>query len=178
MNNKFYLNEFEKEIWLYLDGTISPERKEFWNDKMREIPELRSFYKETVEALALYDQHSKLELSEEELDKMLGNSVRSGIWEKLRLLIQPLFGVRGEEPNLAKLAFGAVITAAAVVVLLLSNKPNTVKTLSNELLNWDDSELATDIQSIDTKIKYIENDDAREYILLNLHEGDWQRKQI
>lgn len=96
--------------------------------------------------------------------------------EHLFLKIKSIFHFGNESESLPpKMAFVTSLTIMAIVILLLSQKPNPVKEISNELFDWDDKTTTMQIQSISNTIFLVDNENLRNYIIYKLSQDKWNR---
>ena len=68
--------EFERESWLYLDGDLPNARMEYWDQKLKEYPDLNNFLEEYKNVSNLFVSHN-VELSDDKFDLMIDNAIRN-----------------------------------------------------------------------------------------------------
>jgi len=170
-NDDYIIEEFEKDIWLYLDNDLPPERMNYWNSQIQNKPEIRNKLMEVQNFLVDYNN-----LADENLDvlKFEGMIRKTTKQERLFSKITSFFKFNNESESLfPKLAFVTTLTIAAIAMLVLSQKPNPVNKISNDLLDWDDEITNTQIQNISNSISLIENDDLKNYIIYKTSLNKW-----
>ena len=170
-NDDYIIEEFEKDIWLYLDNDLPTERMNYWSNQIQNKPEIRRVLAETQGFLSEYSN-----LADEKLDKLKFERMIREVTYKEHLFskITSFFKFNNEsESLLPKMAFVTTLTIAAIVMLVLSQKPNPVNKISNDLLNWDDEITNTQIQNISNSISLIENDDLKNYIIYKTSLNKW-----
>lgn len=146
---------FENEGYLYIDKTLTDERIEFWRTHLRQCDYCRENLKITEEILS--DSSTKLlvDLDENVFNKMVENAVKKRKYDFAKWFhrnrIRQIYTV-------GKIAFASILVIAAVVVSLLSDKPNTLKSVSKELLDWEGKEIRTELNNIGSRIQLIRND--------------------
>jgi hypothetical protein len=165
-NTKHLVEQFEREVWLYLDNDLSPERMKFWNEKIIEHRELKSLLDENEKLIELYEKTPLNEFSEVRYSEIVSQAVKekntvSDFIQK----INPLKIEKGRIFSPVKIAFGGTMAAAAVVILLLSNKPNPIKNLSNEILDWNSEEISQQISEMSTSITLIRDDNFKDFLI-------------
>jgi hypothetical protein len=164
-NTKRLVEQFEREVWLYLDNDLSPERMKFWNEKIIVHQELKSLLDENKKLVELYEKVSLNEFSEARYSEFVSHAVKKK--NTLSDFIQKVNPFKIEKDrmfNPVKIAFGGVMAAAAIVILLLSNKPNPVKNLSNEILDWNSEGISEQISEVSTSISKIRDENFKEFL--------------
>lgn len=164
---KILKSEFENEMWLYLDGSLPRERKEFWDKKFLEYPELKVDLMETGKVLDAYNEFSDDDILDSKFEVIVKNSTRQ---KKHRLM-----NFLRSDDKTVKLAFGGTLAAASIVILLLSNKPNPVKNISSDLLDWNPENINTQLNDIGKTILFIKDEDAKKYFQEKLANDKWTR---
>ena len=176
-NKSHIIKEFEKEIWLYLDGDLLESRISYWNEKIENIPELLDMLNETKQVLNIYDSSVLNDVDDPAFEKMLNRAtVRGTLLEKVKRFMSALNspGVSGES-NVNKIAFGGVLVIAAMVIFLLTDKPNPVKTISGDVFDWDAEAISEQLVDIHNFLSVAQNDKMREFILYKQTSDDWSR---
>ncbi len=169
--DNYIFEEFEKDIWLYMDNDLPNERVNYWNAQIQNCPELRRFLMETQNFLDDFSYLDDENLDELKFDEMIQEATKR---ERLFLKIRSFFKFSDDsESLLPKMAFVTSLTIAAVVMLVLSQKPNPVNKISKDLLDWDDEITSTQIQNISNSISLIENDDLKNYIIYKTSHDRW-----
>ena len=166
-NYEILKREFEKEMWLYLDDSLTPERKEFWNEKLIDFPELKNELDETEKALNIYNELVQDDLLDSKYETIITKSTEKKKNRFLKFL--------QTENRVIKLAFSGTLAAASIVILLFSNKPNPVKNISSDLLDWDAEKINTQIDDIGTTLLLIKDDEAKKYFQEKLANDKWTR---
>lgn len=163
---KQLIEQFEREVWLYLDNDLSPERMKFWNEKIVEHKELKSLLNENRKLIKLYKNVPLSEFSEVRYSEIVSQAVKkkntvSDFIQK----INPFKIEKGRIFSPVKIAFGGAMAAAAVVILLLSNKPNPIKNLSNEILDWNSEGISEQISEMSTSISLIRDENFKDFLI-------------
>jgi len=172
-NDDYIIEEFEKDIWLYLDNDLPTERMNYWSNQIQQNPEIRTKLNEAQSILTTYNNLSGVKLDNAKFEKMIQRATKQ---ERLFLKIKSFFLNKNESESLfPKMAFVTTLTIAAIVILVLSQKPNPVNKISNELLDWNDEITSTHIQNISNSISLIENDDMKKFILFKTTQGEWNK---
>ena len=168
---------FEEEVLLYIDKQLDPNRMKFWDGQVSLSPELRTVLNETLEVLNLYSAESLHDIAEPEFSKIVAAATKrrrvfGRIWNKLSGISnnENDFGI-----NSPKIAFGSLLVVASLVMLLLTDRPNTVKQISSELLDWDAEVIHEQMQEIDGGLSLIEDENLKKYLLYEMTKDEWSR---
>jgi hypothetical protein len=176
-NKNNLIRDFEKEIWLYLDNDLPESRMNFWNDNIESVPELLELLNETKRTLNIYDSNILSDVDDETFDSMLKKATAPAtLLNKLkRLLPGPTSVSDGSDANIQKIAFGGFIVIAAMVIFMMTEKPNPVKTISSDVLDWDADVITTQLSDIQNSLFLAKDDKMREFILYKETSDDWSR---
>jgi len=171
--DKHLIEEFEKEVWLFLDNNLPSERMSFWETQIRNNLVIKQKFEEIQNLISEYDAFPSEELEHTKFKAMISNATKR---ERLFPNLKSLFSSNNDsESVIPKMAFVTSLTIAAIVMLLLSQKPNPVKELSTELFEWNDEITTTQIQNISNSISLVDNENLKNYIMYNLSSDEWSR---
>lgn len=172
-NDEYIIEEFEKDIWLYLDNDLPPERMDYWNNQIQTKLEIQRVLTETQNFLTDYNDLADEKLDNLNYEKMVRTATKQ---ERMFSNIKLLFNFSNEsESLLPKMAFVTSLSIATLIILILSQKPNPVNKISSEFLDWDDEITTTQIQNISNSISLIENNDMQNYMLYKKTKEGWNR---
>ena len=172
-NDDYIIEEFEKDIWLYLDNDLPDERMNYWSIQIQNNPEIKTIFQETQSILTDYNNLDAEKLDNAKFESMILKATKR---EQLFLKIKSFFLSKNESNSLfPKMAFVTTLTIAEIVILILSQKPNPVNKISSEFLDWDDEITNTQIQNISNSISLIENDNMKKFILFKTTQGEWNK---
>ncbi|MCP5062553.1 MAG: hypothetical protein GY936_08830 [Ignavibacteriae bacterium] len=177
-DNKLLL-EFEKEIWLYIDKDLSEERIQFWTNAISKNIELQNLLESTNSITDLYNEVSDYNLGNEIFDKIIDKAIgKKGLLFKIKNYFLHLLD-QGEEHLFGKVAFASFLIICAIVVSLVSNKPNSVKSVTNvvksEILEWDPETVDNQIKKIETLLLLAKNDKYKKYYINKIASNQWDR---
>ena len=164
--------EFTNEMWLYLDGDLSDSKMQFWEDKIQENQELKKYIEEYEDISKIYGSKI-LNLDADKFNSMVDKAIgkKWNYWS-VKNIISNLFSTEMEFA-FGKIAFASVLIIGAVVVSLISNRPNPVVTLteniSSEILEWDADYVDTHINRLGNLLKVASDDDYRKYYKYKLN---------
>ena len=156
--------EFEREVYLYLDNDLSTDRKEYWKQHIVNCKTCSSLVSNVENVL---DQ-ARVELTEDLPDAKFDKIVEHAVQKKRFKIAEWLFpqGTAKEKYVFSlKLAVVGVLATIEVVISLTTNRPNAVKSISNELLDWEGEKVTSQINEIKNTINLI-------------HEDNWDRQII
>jgi hypothetical protein len=164
--------EFEREFWLYLDGDLSEERMKFWNNKLDEVPELRNYIEEYISVSNNYETVKNIELDSHKVNAMVSKAVnQNSLMSRIEHFFSNIF-TSEKEFSFGKIAFGSALIIGAIVISLISNKPNPVvnlsETINSELLDWDADFVDDQISKVGTLLKVTKDEEYRKYIKYKL----------
>ncbi len=164
------MQEFEKEMWLYLDKSLPKERMDYWEKQLEQNLELSRMFQETEETLSLYDSVITDDIKQESFERVI-NAVTK---RKKKFSLFKIITKSGvDEPSkhefvFAKIAFGVTLAVAAVVFLLISQKPNPVKNLSEDILDWDAESITNQISEVETSLLFLKDEKLKKYYMYKM----------
>jgi len=177
-DNKLLL-EFEKEVWLYLDKDLSEERMQFWENAIKENADLQNVLDSTNTFSAMYNESIDFNLENEKFDKIVDKTIsKNSLLSKTKIYFLQLLD-HGEEHLFGKVAFASFLIVSAIIVSLISNKPNSVKTVTNvvksEILEWDPQTVDNQIKKIETLLLFAKNDKYKKYYMNKIASNEWDK---
>ncbi len=164
-DGKMICKEFEKEVYLYLDNDLLTDRKEYWRQHIASCKTCDSL----ISDVEIILDKACVELTENLLDAKFDKIVEQAVRKKRFKIAEWLFpqGTAKEKYAFSlKLAVVGVLAAIAVVISLTTNQPNTVKTISNELLDWEGEKITLQINELKSKINLIHEDEWDKQIMI------------
>lgn len=171
--NDYIFEEFEKDIWLYLDNDLPEERMNYWEVQIQNNPDIKQKLEEYQNFLSIYNDLSAVEFNQQKFNVIIDKTIKH---EHLFSIIKSFFNFSNEHDFfIPKIAFVTSLSVAAIVMLILSQKPNPVNTISNDLLGWDDAISNVQIQNISNSISLIENDKMKNYMIYKSSQVKWNR---
>jgi hypothetical protein len=163
-DEKMICQEFEREVYLYLDDDLSAERKEYWKQHIDGCKTCSSLLSD----IEIVVKNAHEELAEDLLDSKFEKMVEKAVQKKRFKIAEWLFpqGTAKEKYAFSlKLAVVGVLAAIAVVISLTTQRPNTLKTISNEFLDWEGTKVNSQINELKNTINMI-------------HEDNWDKQMI
>ena len=157
--------EFEREVYLYLGNDLSAERKEHWKQHVANCKICSSLISEIEIVL---DQ-AREELVENLPDAKFKTMIENAVQKKRFKIVEWFFPQGTVKEKFAfslKLAVVGILATIAVIISLTTNQPNTVKRISNELLDWEGKKVITQINEIKNTINLIHEDEWDKRIMI------------
>lgn len=159
--------EFEKEVWLFLDEDLPEDRLEFWKQKLEEIPELNNYIKDYLLISDLYNANQNIDLDSLKFNSMIDVSINTNsFWQKVKRYFTGLLSNESEFV-FGKIAFGSLLIIAAIVISIVSNQPNSIvkmtNTINEKLLDWNADYVDDQIFKIGNLLKLTKDNDYRRY---------------
>ena len=156
------LEEFETEMWLYIDESLPDDRIKYWDVKIEEFPKLKEMLDESQNVLSLYDESAEYELNESKFNDMIkraaveSNKPLNNIKEFFYNRIFPFL-------SSYRLAFGAAIIVLFALLTFIIEKPNNNNVLPPSSLDWKGKSLSSKMESVDNSIRTIKTEETMEY---------------
>lgn len=147
--------DFENEIWLFTEQSLPHERIEFWNHHIQDCSKCSLVLKNEFALL----ETCKEELSEDVLDSKFDMMINRAVTSSKKLSLKRLWNIKEEFSIRTKVALISGLAVVAVIISLITPRQNPVKTVSNELLDWEGTKINSQIENIEDKIEIINNDE-------------------
>jgi hypothetical protein len=171
--NESMVEEFEKEMWLYVSGELPEVKTTYWNEQIKSSNKLKSILEESLSTIEKYNE-SLVDIDNSAFNRMVKNAVsKTGFAKKLKNLFA-FGGSRFEKPPILKIVFSGAIAAASIIILMLSTQPNPIKKAGNAILDWEGKDLNNKISAVQISIKLIGNDKWRDYMKYKIKNDEWK----
>ncbi|MBK7104983.1 MAG: hypothetical protein IPH62_06845 [Ignavibacteriae bacterium] len=159
--------DFEKEVWLYLDNQLDEKRKLFWDDKIENNLSLKNYMEEYISISNEYKFSNQVDIDENKFDLMIEKAIeKKSFVEKAKQIFSNIFASETEF-NFGKIAFASFLIVAAVIISIISNRPNPVnkfsKTINSELLEWNPTSIEKKINKVENLLKLAKDEDYKRY---------------
>ncbi|OGV27251.1 MAG: hypothetical protein A3J84_09235 [Ignavibacteria bacterium RIFOXYA2_FULL_37_17] len=166
-NEKTICKDFESEVYFYIDNELPADRSVFWKDHLSNCATCRSLLEEINVIVAAAGENISEDILDSKYDKMIENAVRQKKFSLSQLLF-PAGSFREKYSVSLKIAVVGMLAIIAFVVSLTTQRPNTVKTISRELLDWEGKKVNSQINEIKNTINLIHEDNwDKQMIMLN-----------
>ncbi len=161
-SSKVICEIFEIEMWLYIDKTLADEKMEFWRSHLRQCNTCKERLAQAEELVLNASENLLVEVDDIQFDAMISVAIR----KKRKNYIARLFERNKKKIiSAGKIVFASTLVIIAVLISLLSDKPNSVKSVSKEILEWEGGSIKAEIEKISNKIYMID-------------QNDWERQMI
>lgn len=154
--SKIICEIFELEMWLYIDKALNDERMEFWRTHLRQCTACKEKISQAEELVFSASENLLFEMDDNRFDEMISVAIRkkrknymSGLFERKKKKII----------SVGKIVFASSLVVVAVLISLLSDKPNSVKSVGKEILEWEGGSIKAEIENISNKINMINQSD-------------------
>ncbi len=172
-NGKLLCKIFDQEIFLYIDNALPVDRKELLREHLKNCDSCKKLLLETENVLSIAEEITEIDLSDDVFEKMINDAVKkkqNGYWNKFILIEKS----RKERfIHFGKISFASVLVIIAVVVSLLSDKPNTIKSVGKDILDWEGENISSQMDDIKKGIEFIQSQNMNtwdsETDLINRH---------
>jgi hypothetical protein len=159
--------DFEKEMWLYLDGTLTQDRREYWDRKIKDYPELKKLIEEYEKIAADYNSILEIKMDEDKFNSMIDQTIsKDNNLNKFKSLIQKIFS-SDSDFAFGKIAFASLLIVAAITITIISNRPNPMQNLSesinSKVLDWDADFVDAQISKVGDLLRISRDDEYRKY---------------
>jgi hypothetical protein len=156
---------FEAEALLFIDKDLQLERIEFWNDHLNNCSECKEYFSKIESVLNISEE----ELREELLDTKYNRMIERAVNQNRSKLFEWLFPKESEKGKIAialKIAVVSALTVFAIIISLMTNKPNPIKTVSNDFLDWEGAKVNRQISEVKDKIDVMSKSDWDKQVIL------------
>ena len=164
---------FEKEVWLYLDNELPEERQAFWDHKINEHQEFRNYLNDCLDIGNTYRSTININLNEDTYNLMIEKAIANNSFiEKLKVFFTGLISSEYEF-IFGKIAFASFLIVAAIIISIVSNRPNPVEqltnTINNQLLEWNPIYVDKKISKVENLLRLAKDDDYKRYTKYGLN---------
>ena len=178
--NKKVCKDFETDIWLFIEGTISEKEKTFWQEHLSSCFKCSNELNSVKELLSLYESLPEENLPDNSFNKMI-KIASSGENNILEETLHPSFKKTrslSEMFGFYKLAFGGTILAAAIILIFITffsdpKIPQIEKQIPRQLLAWDFPRFSDQLTSAENQILSLKTDEWDIYIIRKNNKEDW-----
>jgi hypothetical protein len=170
------LNQFEEEYLLFIDKDLPDERMLFWEQKIKEYPELLRYLEDYEYVFEIFNEAKKIHLDNhtcnEIVDKVI---IEKSLLSNIKNFISSFLSADGQFV-FGKIAFATLLIIGAIVISIISNRPNPVislsETINAEVLEWDAGFVDKQISKMGSLLKITKDDEYRKYYKYNLPAND------
>ena len=166
MNNdgKAICKEFQAEIFLYLSDELSIERRMFWKKHLLTCSDCKSEM-ETLIKISDALKEEAIDVGNLSFDKMIETATAKRGW--LQYFLKNRHNYDEKKSFYGKAALAGALATAAIIVSIITHQSIPVKNIPNNILDWEDTQVVSQIDDIKTRIQMIDDDkwDKEIYLL-------------
>lgn len=147
--NKDLCALFEIEVWLYISGELSAERKKAWDLHLEQCHECSALFKGNKELSAFYSENMTEDMLDSVFEKAIekaGSKLSLFDWFKYR------FADFSRSFAFGKIILGSALVSAALIIMFLSQRPNPVNRIADNISKWDDTSFNAKVEEISKSI--------------------------
>ena len=167
---------FKKEVWLYLEDSLSKSKNEFWNEHISGCVRCSSELEKIKEIESVYLTADVDDIDPEQFQSMINKAVKKRFPSIKEIFLgrypKSISGAAGEF-NLAKAAIGGAFIAAAIVFALILQKPEDTPLSRDKMLDWRGEQVNEQINRMETSLFIIRNKDWKEKLYELYLNGEW-----
>jgi hypothetical protein len=180
---KTICEEFEKEVFLFQEGSLSKERTELLEHHLGICRSCQAVYKDLTDVIGAYESLGKEDVGENRFNYMIRKSTDLEIlpWkfaQKRKSLVE-MFGFY-------RLSFGGAAVVAAMILIIISflREPSIDNKIPYELLDWNGDKIESKIEQIENQIISLKSNEWDIYFVRKNEKKSWNatlkniRKQI
>lgn len=169
---KTICEEFEKEIFLFQEGSLPEERIELIEHHLGICRSCQAVFKDVRDVITAYESLAKEDVDENRFNYMIRKSMRSeilsGKYVQKRKSLVEMFGFY-------KLSLGGAAVVAAMILIIISflREPSIENKIPYELLDWNGDKIESKIEQIENQIISLKSDEWDIYIVRKNEKESW-----
>ena len=178
--NKKLCEEFENEMWLFIDHSLEEERNKFWQNHLVSCSDCSSLLKISSETIEQYNRVPLDDLSDDSYEKII-STVTADI-ERIEHIVMPIKGNRSlfEIFGFYKLTFGGALVAAAIIFLFITfindpKIPEIKKVIPKQILAWNDKQTTDRLEKVGDQIYSLKTDEWDIYFIRKNKKENWNK---
>lgn len=176
------LNQFEEEYLLFIDKDLPNDRMLFWEEKIKEYPQLLQFIEDYEYVFNSFNEADKIKLDSQAYNEIVDKVIiEKSFSSNIKKFISSFLSADGQFV-FGKIAFATLLIIGAIVISIISNRPNPVvslsETINSEVLEWDAGFVDKQISKMGSLLKITKDDDYRKYYKYNLPANDVDKNII
>ncbi len=151
--NKDLCRIFENEVWLYISGEMDPDRKKSWESHLPGCPACTGLLESNLKISELYSSNTEEDLLDSVFDNMI---VKATEKKSFAGHLKESLTSWNSSFSFGKAVLGSTLAGAAIIIVLLSQKPVPVQNIPDVQAKWDDPEIKTRITEITSAIRKLD----------------------
>jgi len=176
MSTKIQCEEFEREVFLFVDDVLSNKRVKLIEHHLEDCDICKSVLEDVKVTTAAYDALPLNDVDESSFSRMINNTTKclsmpeidkKNLSPKGRSLVE-MFGFY-------RLTFGGAAVAAAIILIIISflREPGLEKGLPIDILDWHGDNITSRIERIENRILSLQSDEWDIYIVRKNKKENW-----
>jgi len=169
---KMICDEFDKEVFLFHEGSLSRDRMELIEYHLGICKSCLSIYKDFEDLIAAYENFPKEDIDPNKFNYMVRKAttpeIRPGKYVQKRKSFVEVFGFY-------RLGFGGAAVVAAMILIIISilKNPSVENKLPSELLDWNGDKITSKIEKIENQIISLRSEEWDIYIVRKNEKANW-----
>lgn len=169
---KIICEEFEKEVFLFQEGSLPKERIELIEYHLGICQYCQTVFKDLTDVIDTYESLPKDDVDESRFNYMISKSLSPdtlpGRYVQKRKSLVEMFGFY-------KLSFGGAAVVAAIILIIISffSEPGIENKIPYELLDWNGDKIENKIEQIEKQIISLKSDEWDIYIVRKNEKESW-----
>lgn len=144
---------FENEVWLYISGEMSADRKKMWDGHIELCGVCSELLRSNREIEEIYVSNSETDMLDSSFERILAAATKKEpVSKKLTGTIKEF----GSKFTFGKIVFGTTVAAASLIALLVTYHPAPEVKKPAEAIKWDDTEVTSKISEISKAINKLD----------------------
>lgn len=176
MNIKELIEQFEIEVWLYLDNDLSESRKLFWDEQINLNPQLNEILKDAEITNSLMQKETSVpELSETKFNEILDKTIQ----KKQKIFFVDFLKRNSIDKNISNAKVLVMTAAAAAAIALMIILPEKTTENIDEALNkyaWKSQPVEEKIDKINYQFENIKEKEFNQQVFTNYNISGWDMK--
>jgi hypothetical protein len=172
MQHKKILEDFEIEMWQYLDNSLTGERRKYWLQLINSNMELQQMLEEAKETFEKYNEFDTVDIDKLKFNRMIDIATsKESLIKRVKNILFP-----SENNYTPKLAFGTILIIASIVVLFISKSPNPINKITIPVFSWNDESMGSRFAGIRSEISLLENENLSKCYFFIQTKDEWDRE--
>lgn len=163
-HDKIICKDFESEVYTFISGELSENRKIFWEKHLLNCGTCISELEDVQNIVSTVKENEYQDVDNETFGKMIETAAK-----KKRTWLQSIFSNPFYDEKkifYGKAALAGALVTVAIIISFVSRQPNPVKNIPAELLDWDGGKVTAQINELKNTINILSEDDWDKQIML------------
>jgi hypothetical protein len=173
---KIQCEEFEREVFLFVDGALSDKRVKLIENHLEGCDLCKSVLEDVKNASNAYDALPLDDIEESLYISMINNVIEgSSLPETDKKTLSPRGKSLVEMFGFYRLTFGGAAVAAAILLIIISflREPRIEKSLPIDILDWHGDKITNSLEHIEDRILSLKSDEWDILIVRKNKKENW-----